>query len=250
MNPSAISIKSKGLLWPKLISGTLIKRYKRFMADVRLKNGDMVTAHCPNTGSMQECCESGRPVYLSHHDRPNRKLKYTWELIEMPTSLVGVNTSVPNQLVFQSVEAGIIEDLKGYDDIVKEIKTGSNSRLDLLLTRNNNERCFVEIKNCTLVKDGVAFFPDAVTQRGRKHLVELQKLVASGNRCVMFYLIQRMDANAFKPAHHIDPAYGLELKRAVNKGVELLAYDVYIDLEMISLNRKIPIHIDDGLRIE
>ena len=134
------------------------------MADVRLKNGDMVTAHCPNTGSMQECCESGRLVYLSHHDRPNRKLKYTWELIEMPTSLVGVNTSVPNQLVFQSVEAGIIEDLKGYNDIIKEIKTGSNSRLDLLLTRNNNERCFVEIKNCTLVKNGIAFFPAAVTR--------------------------------------------------------------------------------------
>ena len=168
----------------------------------------------------------------------------------MPTSLVGINTLVPNQLVFQSVEAEIIEDLKGYNDIVKEIKTGPNSRLDLLLTRNNNEQCFVEIKNCTLVKDGVAFFPDAVTQRGRKHLIELQKLVDSGNRCVMLYLIQRMDANAFKPAYHIDPAYGLELKHAVNKGVELLAYDVYIDLEMISLNRKLPIHIDDELRIE
>ena len=220
------------------------------MADVRLKNGDTVTAHCPNTGSMQECCESGRPVYLSHHDRPNRKLKYTWELIEMSTSLVGINTSVPNQLVFQSVKTGIIEGLKGYNDIVKEIKTGQNSRIDLLLTRNDNERCFVEIKNCTLVKDGIAFFPDAVTQRGRKHLIELQQLVAGGNRCVMFYLIQRMDADIFKPAHHIDPAYVHELKRAVNNGVELLAYDVYIDLEMISLNRKMPIHIDGGLRIE
>lgn len=220
------------------------------MADVRLKNGDVVTAHCPNTGSMQECCESGRPVYLSHHDRPNRKLKYTWELIEMPTSLVGINTSVPNQLVFQSVKAEIIEDLKGYNDVVKEIKAGHNSRIDLLLTRNNNEQCYVEIKNCTLVKDGVAFFPDAVTHRGRKHLIELQQLVTNGNRCVMLYLIQRMDANAFKPANHIDPAYGLELSRAVNNGVELLAYDVYIDLEMISLNRKIPIHVDGGLRIE
>jgi len=108
----------------------------------------------------------------------------------------------------------------------------------------------VEIKNCTLVKEGVAFFPDAVTQRGRKHLIELQQLVNSGNRCIMFYLIQRMDANAFKPARHIDPDYALELERAVNNGVELLAYDVYIDLEMISLNRKIPIHIDGGLRIE
>jgi sugar fermentation stimulation protein A len=249
MNPSPISTKSKGLIWPELIPGTLIKRYKRFMADVRLKNGDVVTAHCPNTGSMQECCESGRPVYLSHHNRPNRKLKYTWELIEMPTSLVGINTSVPNQLAFQSVKAGIIEDLKGYNDVAKEIKTG-NSRIDLLLTRDNNEQCYVEIKNCTLVKDGVAFFPDAITQRGRKHLTELQQLVNSGNRCVMFYLIQRMDANIFKPANHIDPTYGLELSRSVNNGVELLAYDVYIDLEMISLNRKIPIHIDGSLRIE
>jgi sugar fermentation stimulation protein A len=250
MNPTTISINSNGLLWPKLIPGTLIKRYKRFMVDVRLKDGNTITAHCPNTGSMQECCEPGRPVYLSHHDRPNRKLKYTWELIEMPTSLVGVNTSVPNQLVFQSIKTVKIEELKGYSDIVKEIKTGQNSRIDLLLTRNNNEQCFVEIKNCTLVKDGLAFFPDAVTQRGRKHLIELQHLVTSGNRCVMFYLIQRMDADTFKPAQHIDPAYTQELKRAVKNGVELLAYDVCIDLEKISLNRKIPIHFDGDLKIE
>jgi sugar fermentation stimulation protein A len=232
--------KSKSLPWPQLIPGTLIKRYKRFMADVKLSNNEVVTAHCPNSGSMQECSEPGRPVYLSFHDNPKRKLKYTWELIEMPTSLVGVNTMVPNRLVSKSIEAGMVKDLAGYNNIVREVKTPNNSRLDLLLSKGEKDRCFVEIKNCTLVKDGIAFFPDAVTSRGLKHIAELRSLFSSGTRCVMFYLIQRMDAGVFQPADHIDPEYGRELRRAVGQGVEILAYDVRIDLETITLNRKIP----------
>lgn len=229
-----------GIDWPNFISGTLVKRYKRFMADVKLENGELVTAHCPNSGSMQTCCEPGRPVFLSIHDNPKRKLKYTWELIEMPTSLVGINTLVPNRLVAQSIAVGMIPDLNGYDNMVREVKTAHNSRLDILLSSGEKKRCFVEIKNCSLVKDGVAFFPDAVTSRGLKHLVELRSLVSAGFRSVMFFMIQRMDAEFFQPADHIDSAYGKELRKAVNQGVEVLVYDTRITLKSITLNRKIP----------
>jgi sugar fermentation stimulation protein A len=238
-------LQHKGLTWPPLIPGTLIKRYKRFMVDVRLDNGAVVTAHCPNTGSMQACCEPGRPVYLSRHDNPKRKLKYTWEIIDMPTSLVGVNTLVPNRLVFESVKNRLIDELAEYEKIAKEFRIGNNSRIDLLLRDHSDRRCYVEIKNCTLVTDDhVAFFPDAVTDRGRKHLTELQRLVENGHRSVMFYLVQRMDAKIFQPASHIDPAYCEALKQAIDHGVEAFAYDVHIDLKGISLNRRLPIFID------
>jgi len=234
------STPSKDLSWPELIPGILVKRYKRFMADVKLANGEVVTAHCPNSGSMRECCEPGRTVYLSFHDNPKRKLKYTWELIETPTSMVGINTLIPNRLVAESIEAGWVSELNGYDNIAREIKTSDNTRLDILLSSEDGNRCYVEIKNCTLVKEGVACFPDAVTSRGLKHLVELSSLVSKGFRCVIFYVIQRVDAKIFQPADHIDPAYGRELRQALKHGVEILVYDTRIDLKTIRLNRKIP----------
>lgn len=238
---SQIKKDAHGLLWPELIHGTLVKRYHRFLADVRLTNGEVVTAHCPNSGTMKACSQPGRAVYLSFHDNPKRKLKYTWEMIKMPTSLVGVNTMVPNRLVKKSIEEGRVRQLKGYNNIKSEVKVPGGSRLDLLLTKGENEKCFVEIKNCTLVKDGIAYFPDAVTARGRKHLVELQKLVLKGNRCAMFFLVQRMDANAFTTADHIDPAYGEEFRKAKNNGVEVIVYDVVMDLNKIILGKKIPL---------
>jgi sugar fermentation stimulation protein A len=210
------------------------------MADVELKNGQVVTAHCPNSGSMKACCEPGRPVYLSYHDDPRRKLKYTWELIEMPTSLVGINTMVPNRLVYRTIQKGLIEALNGYEHMRREVKINTHTRLDILLSNGENDRCFIEIKNCTLVSDKVACFPDAVTSRGLKHLQELQSLVAEGFRGVIFFLIQRTDADFFRPADQIDPAYGIELRRSVEAGVEMMVYDVSIDFKMISLNRKIP----------
>ena len=230
----------EGLKWPELISGILIKRYKRFLADVKLSDGKNVTAHCPNTGSMKGCCEPGSPVYLSYHDNPKRKLKYTWELIEMPTSLVGVNTLIPNRLVFESVKAGMVPELSGYERVDREVKVSAHSRIDMALAAAGRRRCFVEIKNCTLVDSRIALFPDAVTSRGLKHITELQTLVEAGFRGVMFYFIQRMDADIFKPADHIDPEYGKGLRRAVKGGLEMLAYDVAIDLNGIRLNRKIP----------
>ena len=230
------------LKWPRLIEGTLVKRYKRFMADVKLRNNHVVTAHCPNSGSMKACCEPGRTVYLTRHNKPSRRLKYTWEMIDMGTSLVGVNTIVPNRLTKAAVLAGDVPELASYETVRSEVKYGKNSRIDLLL-ESGEKRCYVEIKNCTLVVDGLARFPDAVTSRGLKHLVELQEQVKQGDRSVMFYLIQRMDADRFEPADHIDPAYGRELRKAVQNGVEVLVYDVAMDLEGIGLNRAVPFQL-------
>jgi sugar fermentation stimulation protein A len=239
-NPADAPAAGSGLPWPRLIKGTLINRYKRFLADVRLGNGHVVTAHCPNSGSMMGCSEPGRPVYISRSNNPNRRLLYTWELIDMTSSLVGVNTLVPNRLVKQTLIAGKIEALAGYERVSSEVKCSPHSRLDLMVEGFDGSRCFIEVKNCTLVEDGIAYFPDAVTTRGFKHLVELQEQVRLGNRGVIFFLIQRMDASIFRPADHIDPAYGGELRKAVTNGVEAIAYDVHITHERIILNRSIP----------
>ncbi len=235
------AISFPGLFWPELIPGILIRRYKRFLTEVTLLNGQPVTAHCPNTGSMKKCSENGRRVYLSYHNNPKRKLKYTWEIIEMPGSLVGVNTLVPNRLVKKAIESAQVKELRGFHRITSEVKVGNHSRIDLFLERNDGKSCYVEIKNCTLVENGIAAFPDAVTSRGLKHLVELQRLVSMGYRAVIFFLIQRMDATAFKPADWIDPAYAKALSKAIEKRVEVLIYDVRLNLKYIVLNRPIPL---------
>lgn len=234
---------SPGIALPPLITGRLVKRYKRFLADVVLDDGRQVTAHCPNSGRMIACSDSGSPVFLSYHDNPKRKLKYTWELIEMPGSLVGVNTLLPNRLVAHALESGRVRELNGYTDIQREIKVGRHSRLDIRLRSPEKGTCYVEVKNCTLVEDGVARFPDAVTIRGRKHLVELGRLAAEGHRAVMFFLVQRMDATLFQPADDIDPDYGRALRKAHAAGVEIMVYDVKIDLSAITLNRPLKFKI-------
>ena len=231
---------SSGLTWPELITGKLLKRHQRFLADVKLESGEIVTAHCPNTGRMQGCCEPGRTVYLSKHNHPKRKTIYTWEIIAMPTSLVGINTLVPNRLVSSALRQKRIPELSGYTHIEREVKVAEHSRIDLMLTGRAGERCYIEIKNCTLVTKGVAQFPDAVTSRGLQHLAELENLLEAGHRSMMFYFIQRMDAKIFQPADHIDPQYGRRLRRAVKRGIEILAYDVRIDLQGIELNKNIP----------
>ena len=225
--------------WPELVPGTLVKRYKRFLADVKLGNGQLVTAHCPNTGSMTGCSEPGSPVYLTYHDDPKRKLNYTWQLIQMPGSLVGVNTMIPNRLVEMSIRAGVIPELQPARNVRREVSIGNRSRIDLQLINADGRACYIEIKNCTLVKDGVAQFPDAVTARGVKHIKGLERLCAQGNQCVMFYFIQRMDARSFQPADHIDPDYGAALRRAIKNGVQVMAYDVHVDLRGIRLRRPI-----------
>ena len=193
-------MKYQGFGLPPLIEGRLIKRYKRFLADIELDTGEKVTAHCPNSGSMKGCAIPGSQVWLSVSDNPKRKYKHTWELIKVPETMIGINTLVPNKLVKQSIENGLIQELSGYDRVKAEVKTSSHTRLDLLLENEAEEKCYVEIKNCTLVEEGTAMFPDAVTVRGQKHLDELEHLVSLGHRGIIFFLIQRMDAKAFKPA--------------------------------------------------
>lgn len=242
IHPSHTDMKTKEgeIKLPDLIEGTLIKRYKRFLTDIRLKTGQRITAHCPNTGTMLTCAQVGQPVFVSYHDNPKRKLKYSWELIKMPTSLVGINTILPNKLVKLSVENNLIKELLGYDQVLSEVKVSDKCRLDIVLEKKSGEKCYIEVKNCTLVENKMAYFPDAVTSRGLKHINELLKLKDLGHRAVMFYLIQRMDAETFQPANHIDPAYADTLQKAHRAGVEILVYDVNIALNGISIRNAIP----------
>ncbi len=226
---------------PPLLKGRLVKRYKRFLADVVLDSGETVTAHCPNSGSMKGCAEPGSNVWLSESNNPKRKLAYTWELVETPTSLVGINTQVPNRLVKSAIEQGHIPELCGYANVLSEVKTSAHNRLDLKLEKSCSPCCYVEIKNCTLLENGRALFPDAVTTRGQKHLDELISLTREGNRCVIFYLVQRMDARTFAPAAGIDPVYAEKLRFAMENGVEVLAYDVCIDIPNMGIRGRLPL---------
>ena len=234
----------KGFRMPQLTSGILIQRYKRFLADIKLETGEKVTAYCPNTGSMKGCAIPGSPVWLSTSLNPKRKYKYTWELIKTPETMIGINTMVPNKLVKQSIENDLIKELSGYDQVKAEVKTSSHTRLDLLLEKESKEKCYVEIKNCTLVEDGIAMFPDAVTTRGQKHLDELDHLVSLGHRGVIFFLIQRMDAKLFKPADMIDKIYAQKLKKVVKNGVEIVVRDTSINTQLISIRNAVPVDLN------
>jgi sugar fermentation stimulation protein A len=228
------------LAFPDLVAGHLVRRYKRFMADVRLNDGSVITAHCPNSGSMLGCSDPGRPVCLSVSSNPKRRLAYTWELIDMPGSLVCVNTHLTNKVVKQGIVSGLIEPLSRYPTVRTEVKCGRNSRIDMVLSSPFCPDCFVEVKSSTLVEEGVARFPDAKTERGLKHLLELQDQVRAGKRGVIFFLIQRMDANSFAPADDIDVAYGRELRRAAKNGVEILCYDVRVNTWTMTIRRRVP----------
>lgn len=206
-----------------LIRGTLIQRYKRFLADVRLDSGDVVTAHCTNTGTMMGCKETGSVVYISCSDKPSRKLRYTWEMIRVGRTWVGINTLQPNRLVTEAVEGGIISELKGYDSVRREVLTCPGTRLDLRLD-NGAASCFVEVKNVTAAINSAAAFPDAVSERGTKHLKELVRLRRKGYRAAVVFVVQRSDCTFFRPADEIDAEYGLWLRRAINLGVEALPY--------------------------
>lgn len=211
-----------------LIRGTLIKRYKRFLADVALEDGSEVTAHCANSGTMLTVNEPGSEVWLSPARNPDRKLKYTWELIRVGGALVGINTQHPNRIVQEAIEGGVPKELQGYGSLRREVKYGRNSRIDILLEDAARPQCFVEVKNVTMKRGEVAEFPDAVTARGTKHLHELADQVADGHRAVMFYLVQRPDCSAFALAGDIDPAYADALEKARAAGVEVVAYGCHV----------------------
>ena len=229
-----------------LYPGRLIRRYKRFLADVRLASGEEVTAHCANPGSMLGLAEPGFAVWLSKSDDPKRKLSWSWELVEVddgagPT-LVGIHTGRPNAVAEEAIRAGAIAELTGYGAIRREVRYGRNSRIDLLLEGAGRSDCYVEIKNVHLSRAaGLAEFPDSVTKRGAKHLTELSDMVAAGNRAVMLYLVQRGDGARFALAGDIDPGYAAAFAAARAAGVETIAYVCDVTLEAVFVARPIPV---------
>ncbi|HVK56105.1 MAG TPA: DNA/RNA nuclease SfsA [Burkholderiales bacterium] len=226
-----------------LVEACLVRRYKRFLADVTFADGSSATASCPNTGSMMGVAEPGSRVWLTHAPSPTRKYDYAWELTETSAGvLVGINTSRPNALVAEAIEAGVVGELAGYISVRREFKYGvEGSRIDLLL-EGNGAPCYVEVKNVTAaVTAGVALFPDAVSDRGSKHLRELMAMVAQGNRAVLVFCVQRGDVKAVRPADEIDPVYGRTLREAIAAGVEVLAYRADVGLSSIALVTSVPV---------
>lgn len=225
-----------------LIPARLLKRYKRFLADVQLASGEEVVAHCANPGSMMGLAEPGMEVWLSPARNPARKLRYSWEIVRAGEALVGINTSHPNGIVADAVTEGRIPEVSGYDSLRREVRYGKNSRIDLLLEGDGRPDCFVEVKNVTLKRAGTAAeFPDSVTARGAKHLSELSGVVEAGGRAVLFFLVQRGDCSELRIAADIDPAYGEAFQKALDSGVEAVAYSCHIDPLFIRLRKRIEV---------
>ncbi len=226
---------------PPLLRGRFQRRYKRFFADVVLDDGEAITAHTPNTGTMLTCKDPGALAYVSPANNPKRKLRYTWELVQSGEVLVGVHTGRANDLAEEAICKGVITELQGYPTLRREVRYGQNSRIDILLQGDGRPDCYVEIKNVTLVRDGVALFPDAVTARGAKHMAELAAMVREGCRAAVLFVVQRQDCDSFTPADAIDPAYGSALRDAVGQGVEALAYQAIVTPEELRLARALPV---------
>lgn len=223
--------------------GILLRRYQRFLADVRLANGTQLTAHTPNTGSLKGCSKPGSRVWLRDTQNKERKYPFSWELVEAePGVWVGINTGISNALVAEGIVRGVIEPLQGYDEILTEVRYGTeNSRIDLLLKSEGRPDCYVEVKNVTLMQDGVAMFPDAVSSRGTKHLRELAAVVRQGGRAVIFYCVQRADVDHVQPADEIDPLYGRTMREALAAGVEAMAFQARVEPGEIVLTRPLPV---------
>ena len=227
-----------------LIPGTLLKRYKRFLADIELNDGSLITAHCANPGAMITLKTPGSKVFVTKvPDHIDRKLRYDWHVIAVGNCLVGVNTSFPNKIVYEALQQGKIKELNCYHTIKPEVKYGlQNSRVDFLLEQENLPDCYLEIKNVNHMETkGIALFPDAVTSRGVKHLQELMYIVNQGGRAVLLYVVQRNDCNQFAVAEHIDKIYGETVIQAKKAGVEFLCYSCDVSLQSISLKNKIQI---------
>ena len=228
----------------KLISGELVKRYKRFFVDVKINN-KIITAHCPNTGSMMGLLSANNKVWLSRSENPERKLKYTLQIIEDKKSMVGVNTHLTNKIVLKALEENLIKDLKNLDNIKSEVKFGRDTRFDFLVSKNN-KKIFIEVKNVTLSrKNGVAEFPDAVTTRGLKHINELINASKKGFETYLLFLIQRNDCNQFKIAQDIDPDYYKLLTEAAKKKLNIICYDCKFSPKGIKLNNNIKFKINE-----
>ena len=228
-----------------LVQGRLIRRYKRFLADIQLEGAEVITAAVPNTGSMMGCCEAGSRVWLSESDRATRKYRHTWELVEVGKVLVGINTGLPNALVAEAIGDGTIGELGGYASVRREVRYGEEgSRVDIVLEAPRRNACYVEVKNVTAAATkGVALFPDCVSERGSRHLRELMRLKAQGLRPVQVYCVQRGDVREVRPADGIDYEYGQALRAAIAAGVEVLAYRAKVTPTEIRLAERIPVVI-------
>jgi len=222
----------------ELVPGILLKRYKRFLSDIMLENGEIVVAHCTNSGSMMSCIEKGAPVFLTKHNDPKRKTQYTWEMIYMNNHWIGINTGIPNILVFDAIRDKIIPSFTHYTEVKREVKF-NDSRFDVFAC-NEYEKCFIEVKNVTLRINNKALFPDAVTTRGLKHLNTLIEVKKSGMRAVMFYVIQRQDIEVFSLAKDIDSEYAEALKTAHKYGVEIFPYMAKVSPRGIELIKPVP----------
>ena len=232
-----------------LLTGILLQRYKRFLADVMFDDGTEVTIHCPNTGSMKNCAEPGSRVWFSDSHNEKRKYRHTWEVVSVGGGdqqvLAGINTGLANKLVQEAVELDVVPALTGYDSIRREVKYGEEkSRIDLLLESEGRPPCYVEVKNVTLAHGSIASFPDAVTERGRKHLRELISVVERGQRAVLFYCVQHTGVVSLRPADEIDPKYGETLRQAAAAGVEVMAWQADMSPEEIVLVRELPVCLD------
>ena len=222
----------------RLSQGTLIKRYKRFFVDIK-HNNKIITAHCPNSGSMMGLLDEGNKTWFSESNNPKRKLKYTLEIIEVGKNLVGINTLLTNKLVLEALNSKKIKSLIKFDNIKTEVNFSNNTRFDFLIS-NNKEKCFLEVKNVTLVRqEKVAEFPDSITSRGTKHLKELINAKKKGFQSYILYLIQREDCQSFKIAKDIDENYEIAFNNAKKTGVKILCYDCKISHEEVKLNGQI-----------
>jgi len=222
---------------PALIPGQLVKRYKRFLADIVLDTGETITAHCANSGALLGVTTLGLRVWVTPHPTSSRKLKYTWQLVEIDETYVGVNTSLPNRLAEEAILGGLIPELQGYESLKREVKYGQNSRIDLLLTSPTKSPCYVEVKNVHLKRKQNVEFPDCVTARGTKHLKELEAVVQQGGRAVMLYIVQRTDCTAFQLASDLDPLYAQTAAQVFSNGLEALAYACAITPERIEVKK-------------
>ncbi|MFP8966671.1 DNA/RNA nuclease SfsA [Pokkaliibacter sp. CJK22405] len=233
--------------WPvPLQQGVLIKRYKRFLADIQTRDGRFLTIHCPNTGSMRNCGEAGSTVWFWDSEDPKRKLPCTWELVDtQPGGLACINTQRANQVVKEALSAGSIPALADYAAVKAEVKYGSqNSRVDFLLTHEGLPDCYVEVKSVTLKENGTGYFPDAVSSRATRHLQELEEMITAGHRAVLLFAVMHTGIDEVRPAAHIDPAYAAKLREAIDAGVEVMAWKVSMNTVEVCLAEDVPVLLD------